>query len=289
MKSIRRFGSLILIMLAFNLWGCGAKVEKDEVTNPWVDSDEQGVMEAIGFDMKAPQDATDVRYSYMKESQIAQMTYEKDQISWVYRMKATPELVDISGMNYEWSLVDNGTVGGRNAVYYSFSTATEKTEYIDSTNTVQVVNWYDDLIGVSYSLSASGKDLNGMDIQVYAEELYAPLQTEVTDDEQKDREDEVKEYFLGEHIRSYDESSIVIEEAQDGQYNVDISIIRLCALEDGVGTFEDHVMNFTVIDPSENELQGKIYRDTDNTLTIEITKSTWEYLPIGEKLTDFGK
>ena len=74
-----------------------------------------------------------------------------------------------------------------------------------------------------------------------------------------------------------------------GTFKVDINIVRLCSLENGVGTFDDHKMIFTVDDPNEAKLTGVIYRDSDNSLTIEITDSTWMLLPSGEVLSGFGK
>lgn len=55
-----------------------------------------------------------------------------------------------------------------------YSEAKEDSEYIDDLYCVHVVNWYD--AGLSYSLSACGYDLNGMDIQVYAEQIYEASQ-----------------------------------------------------------------------------------------------------------------
>lgn len=143
-----------------------------EIGNPWTDSDEEGVLAATGSDMKAPEGAEGVYYSFMEESKMAQMTYTLDNISWVYRSMPTEALEDISGMNYEWVSTDEGTVSGREAVYMAYSDAEENAEYIDDVNYVQVVIWYDDAAGTSYSLSACGTDLNGMDIQVYAEQLF---------------------------------------------------------------------------------------------------------------------
>lgn len=263
--------------------------ENVAIENPWTESDEKGVLEATGYNVKAPEDATEVHYSFCANEKMAQVTYQKDNIDWTYRIKESTEAEDISGMNYEWNVSEEGTVSGEKAIYMGYSDAKEGSDFIDDVKYIQVVNWYDVLTGVSYSLSASGNDLNGMDIQVYAEQIYDPLQKEVTDDAKKDSEEELKEYFLGERIRSEDQSSVIINEAKDGKFDVDISIIRLCSLENGVGTFEDHVMKFTVKDPNDNELKGKIYRDSDNSLVVEITDSTWGYLPNGEKLEGFGK
>lgn len=304
MIKLTRSSKIILVLtLSLALLGCGGKdnnpaeilegAEKQgenvAVENPWTESDEKGVLEATGYNVKAPEDATEVRYSFCTDEKMAQVTYQKDNIDWTYRIKASSEAEDISGMNYEWNVSEEGTVSGKKAIYMGYSDAKEGSDFIDDVKYIQVVNWYDDLTGVSYSLSASGNDLNGMDIQVYAEQIYDPLQKEVTDDAKKDSEEELKEYFLGEHIRSEDQSSVIINEAKDGKFDVDISIIRLCSLENGVGIFEDHVMKFTVKDPNDNELKGKIYRDSDNSLVVEITDSTWEYLPNGEKLEGFGK
>lgn len=191
LKKSRLYGSMAVVLLSLGLFGCGDKAMEEsentesvnvEVANPWTDSDEQGVLEATGFDLVAPEGSSNVLYSYMDESKMAQMTFEKDNTLWVYRIKATEALEDISGMNYEWIYEDQGMVSGRNAVFYGYSDATEETEYIDSVYAVQVVNWFDDVTGVSYSLSASGTDINGMDIQVYAEEIYVPLQGEADGD-----------------------------------------------------------------------------------------------------------
>ena len=257
--------------------------EEMEIANPWTESDRQGVLEATGYDMEAPDGATDVSYSYMTDEAMAQMSYELDGASWLYRMQATDELTNISGMNYGWTNEEEGTVSGMTAEYYSYTV--EDAEQ----NDVQLVVWYDPLTAVSYSLCASGEDLNGMDIQAYAESIYVSLQGEATDDADADRETELNDYFLGEHKRSSDESVLTISENEDGTFNINLSITKLCNLENGVGTFEDHKMTFVVQDPSENELSGVIYRDSDNSLTVKITESTWELLPTDEILDGFGK
>ena len=250
------------------------------MANPWTESDEQGVAEATGFDMVAPEGATDVVYSYMSEDGLAQMCYVLDGAEWTYRIQMADELTDISGLYYTWDSELEGTVSDREAVYYG---------YAGDDGYVQLVNWYDAVTGVTYSLSASGDDLDGMDIQVFAENIYVPLQGEATDDPEGDREAELNDYFLGEHIKSEDESSLSITDNNDGTFDVDISITRLCSLENGVGTFEEHKMYFEVEDPSGNTLKGMIYRDNDNSLTIKITDSTWELLPNDEVIQGFGK
>lgn len=191
---------MLLLLSMVGLCGCGtvaandtnentnevvvSKEQEDAETiiNPWTDSDEQGVLEATGFDLALPEGATDVLYSYMNESKLAQVMYKLDGIDWNYRVQAADKLQDISGMNYEWDVTDDGFVAGKSAVYMGYSDADGTEDTIDGVKYLQVVNWYDDVAGVVYSLSACGENVNGMDIQVYAENIYAPLQGEVDGD-----------------------------------------------------------------------------------------------------------
>ena len=266
----------------------GTESEEDVIgmANPWIESDEQGVLEATGFDMKAPEGATDVAYSYIPDNKLAQMQYALDDINWTYRMEPSDELMDISGMYYGWTEDDGdkGTVSGREAVYYGYLAPEDSDE-----ESAQLVNWYDAVTGVTYSLSAVAKDLDGMDIQAYAEKLYVPLQGEATDDPEGDRANELKEYFIGEHESSYDGSKLTISDNGDDTFNVNIDIFRLCSLENAVGTFENHKMNFEAEDPNGNKMTGMIYRDSDNSLTVRITDSSWDLLPTDETIEGFGK
>ncbi len=259
-----------------------AETAAAQLANPWTESDAAGVAEATGFEMQAPEGAEAVSYSYMAEDKLAQMSYRLDGADWVYRMQSADELTDISGMNYTWDSEEEGTVSDRKAMYYAFGG-------LEDPENVQLVNWYDAVTGVTYSLSASAKELNGMDIQAFAESIFAPLQGEATDDAEADRRNELDSYFLGTHTSSYDGSELSIAENSDGTFSIDISIVRLCSLENGIGTFEDHKMYFEVEDPSGNPMSGVIYRDSDNSLDVKITDSTWEYLLNDEVISGFGK
>lgn len=257
--------------------------EEVGVANPWTESDKEGVVEATGIEIEAPENATEVVYSYMEETGLAQVQYKLDDADWVYRAQMTDEFTDISGMYYDWESEDDCEISGRKAVYYGFGGLDEP----DKEN-VQMVNWYDVVPGIMYSLSVSGRDLNGMDLSVYAENLFVPMQGEATDDPAGDRENELKDYFLGEHKKSYDDSVLTISDNSDGTFAVNISITRLCNL-DGTGSFDDHKMYFEAEDPNGEKLSGVIYRDSDNSLSIKITDSTWDYLPKDEVIDGFGK
>ena len=251
-------------------------------TESWTDSDQQGVLDATGFEMTAPDGATDIYYSYTEDGKIADMTYNLDGAVWSYRMEYTDELTEISGLDVEWTSEENGTLSGMEAIYYSYTDD-------DNVTTNQLVNWYDAVTGISYSLSAYAEDTNGMDIQVYAENIYQSMQGESTDDAEADAANELQTYFIGQHTSSNDGSELDITDNGDGTYKVDIDIFRLCTLENGVGTFADHKMTFEVNDPNENPMKGEIYLDSDNSLCIKITDSTWNYLPNDEVIEGFDQ
>lgn len=262
-----------------------SSTENTQIANPWTESDEQGVAAATGFDMKAPDGATEVSYSYLEEDGLAQMTYVLEGADWNFRMQATDKLTDISGLSYDWTPTD-GNVSWMAASYYGW----QENDDVNGEG-VQLVVWYDAVTGVDYSLSASGQDLNGMDIQVYAENIYNTNETqgEATDDPEQDQENELNQYFLGEHERSDDGSRLTITDNQDGTYNIALSITRLCDMENGVGTFADHKMTFEIEDPSGEKMTAMIYLDSDSSLAIKILDSTWTYLQTGDVIDGFGK
>lgn len=258
-----------------------------ETTAPWVESDKEGVLEATGLEISAPEGASDAAYAYLKDEKVAQVTYVLDDIKWTYRMKAADTLTDLSDKDQEWldaaapDVDTDENVSGREAKYYGYVAEGEAD--------IQIADWYDAVTGTAYSLTAEAEDLDGIDMQYYAENVYEPLQGDATDDAEKDRENELKDYFIGRHESSYDGSTLTISDNNDGTFNIDISIFRLCDLENGTATFENHKLNFEAEDPNGEKLSGMIYRDSDNSLTVKITDSSWELLPKDETFEGFGR
>ncbi len=141
------------------------------MANPWIDSDEEGVLEATGVNVIAPEGATNVLYSYMPSEGMAQLNFNMDGAMWVYRVQPAEKLEDISGVYYEWNFTEETTVAGMEAMNYSY-TSEQEGEFIDNIESTRVVNWYDAENKVTYSLYVSGIDINGLDNIVYAENLY---------------------------------------------------------------------------------------------------------------------
>lgn len=145
----------------------------ENVGNPWVESDAEGVQEATGLTIYTPAEATNARYSFLETDDMAQVVFDYDgHADWTFRKQKTDKLIDISGMYYEWVYQGSALVSGREAVEYAYAEEADDSGMIDDLFGVQVINWYDDASGITYSLSVSGTDLNGMDIQVIAENLF---------------------------------------------------------------------------------------------------------------------
>ncbi len=149
------------------------------LANPWRDCEEADVWDYAPNGFSAPEGASNVKWSLMEVEDnttlpgtMVQMTFDLDDISFVARQQpvAGEEIVDISGMNYEWDVTDEGTLqnwGGGN-MPCRISRHIGEDEYVD------ICLWFDIETGHAYSLSAEGKDLDGFDIQAIAEQIYDP-------------------------------------------------------------------------------------------------------------------
>lgn len=143
------------------------------VENPWVDTDKEGVLAATGLDISVPAEATEVKYSYMKTSNIAQATFKyKDNNDWTFRMQKADMIMDISGLYYGWTSQEEVKVSGKEAMMYAYAEGQNASGMLDDMFGVQLVNWYDDTKNITYSLSVSGKNINGIDLQAIVENHF---------------------------------------------------------------------------------------------------------------------
>lgn len=144
------------------------------IANPWIDTTKEGVIEATGLNIYTPQEATNAQYSYMTTSNMAQVTFEMyGNDGWTFRKQKADMLMDISGLYYEWVNQESTQVAGKEAMLYAYVEGADDSGMIDNLYGVQLINWYDDTTGITYSLSVAGTDLNGMDLEVIAQNLFA--------------------------------------------------------------------------------------------------------------------
>ncbi|GEM_PF-1357096 len=143
------------------------------IGNPWEDCSAPEMEQALGFVINVPKEAQDTRYSICSTENLgeADFTWQGQEIC--ARMKPTPKFEDISGMYYDWATDRNGQVSYCDARI--MSAEEDGVTYI-------VCNWYDAVPGMMYSLSTSGKNLDGFDIIGLAEQIFKPLQGDVDGD-----------------------------------------------------------------------------------------------------------
>ena len=117
------------------------------MANPVTECTQEELVQASSIDLKAPEGATNVAYSYIDtgaEYPIAQVVYTQNDIEFTYRAQAgggtTAE--DISGVYAEWS--NTADVQCENC------TAT-----ISSNDEGSLATWFDVVPGINYSLSTS--------------------------------------------------------------------------------------------------------------------------------------
>ena len=90
-------------------------------------------------------------------------------MEYTARIKSADAFEDISGLYYDWADELPCVIGRCDGVCRRAITDDGMTD---------VCLWYDALPGLMYSVSASGADLNGFDIQAAAEQVYLPMQAE---------------------------------------------------------------------------------------------------------------
>lgn len=88
--------------------------------------------------------------------------------------------------------------------------------------------------------------------------------------------------FIGEYVDDNKDPSLEISKRSDGKFDVQISIFRLCTLDDGIGELQEDKIVFSVTDPNGNPMEGVITRDGDKAV-VEFTKTTWTYISSGDK------
>lgn len=91
-----------------------------------------------------------------------------------------------------------------------------------------------------------------------------------------------------EYVGTYGASngSAVSIETNGTGYTVSITLIRLTALDNGIGTANGDQMTFTATDASGDPIAGTIdWQAGGDAITLTFTDSTWEYLPNGTQYT----
>ena len=134
--------------------------------NPVHATDAEGLAQATGIVFTVPSGAADVQYSYLAipdASPIAEMRFTMDGNDYLLRARARRELdgEDISGLFYDWTLVQADTVKEREAIIYTNGEAGH-------------IDWVDADSGVLYCLGMK-TGATPETLKAAAERVFSPL------------------------------------------------------------------------------------------------------------------
>ena len=177
--------TLLAVIMAFAMCACGETAEEEPsagLANPVTECTAEEMLEATGFNLAAPENATDVRYFYISAEglePIAQVQFTVNDNEYCYRAQATAETeimksIDtateagntLSGLNYEWkagAMVDVSYCEGVCAF---------------NEGSAGFVSWLDVVPGVLYSLGMNDHCTQDTLLDM-AESIFVPLQGDV--------------------------------------------------------------------------------------------------------------
>ena len=149
--------------------------ESSGMANPWTETDAAGILSVCGVEFGIPEEADQITYQVFKSEKMGEMDFVLSSgAECCARVQPTSELEDISGAYFDWQGTEECLVNGT----YMGTIASAKDEGKD----IQICNWYDDDLGLSYSVTVEDTDLNGFDIQAVAEQLCPVVQAPVITD-----------------------------------------------------------------------------------------------------------
>lgn len=187
---------LLSLMMVFAMCACGAKEESSEIANPVTECTYDELIEMGCVDIKAPENAEDVQYSYIAvegEETIAQVTFAIDGNEFCYRAQPTgitsimsnvdgtevsmDQLLEalnagtqmgaaLSGLNYEWG-----------------ACATVDVSYCDglcafNAGDAGFITWLDVAPGILYSLGMNDGCAQNL-LEDTAAAIFVPVQGNV--------------------------------------------------------------------------------------------------------------
>lgn len=137
------------------------------IVNPMREVDENEIAGDTGITVKAPDGSTDVgyfMYDMPGEAALSEMGFTLNGTTYTLRFQATAELIDISGMYFDFTFEEAVQISGHDG------------ELLYNEGAEGICLWYDADAGVTYSMSVeTGATAEGL--TVMAETMYASLQT----------------------------------------------------------------------------------------------------------------
>lgn len=162
---------VLSVLCIFALASCANKKTEEEpavgMPNPWEETDAKGFVEKSGLDLNVPEGAENVIYRVLTETKLGEMQFTLNGVEFNARIKSVGEWEDLSGIYVTWDSTEDCEI--------SYCSGKLMTGKLDG-KTVELVEWFDIVPGVMYSLSCSDTDLDGLDIIAVAEQVFKPMQ-----------------------------------------------------------------------------------------------------------------
>ena len=140
-----------------------------DIVNPWLDLTAEQLEEVSGLRFGVPEGAEDIIYRYLPEEGLATMQFTREKEEYCIRGQkralsaADRELIDISGMYFDWD--DEEEIGFGNC-YGVFGRAQTGTE-----NWVERILWYDPDRAILYALAVYTTEPGSLDLAGVAEKI----------------------------------------------------------------------------------------------------------------------
>ena len=223
------------------------------LANPWRDASEDEATEGRERMFRAPDYASNTVWRIMdgniapdddKEPLIELDfdivdEYSTRSFTARYRKDAEPE-DDISGMFYEWDVEDEGTLSGWElpAKFY---------RSLGEDETVDLCTWYDEELGIAYSLSVAAEDLDGFDIQAVVENMYNG-DDDGSDDSDIPGSDEADAHEMTTDIEGCDTFTQIVDNLDAGKGYTNVTLGDEDVLLVASGTYDNLDGNNAAID-----------------------------------------
>lgn len=138
------------------------------MANPWVELTAEELTEKAGVTFGVPEDAKNVIYRYNESQQLAEMQFDFNDTPICARIMPAKAYTDISGV-----YVDHWDVEEDVMIDYCHGKVMRS---ITESETTDVCQWFDNVPGLMYCVTATAADLDGFDITAIANQIFVSVQ-----------------------------------------------------------------------------------------------------------------
>lgn len=138
-----------------------------QIANPWTETTAGALVETLGLSFNPPEAAENIVYRMMESESLAEMQFTLDGAKCIARIMPAAGFVDISGMYYDWSSVEDCEV--------QWCSGEIRRAAVDGRK-IELCLWHDMVPGLMYSVGATVSEDAELDILALANLLFVPAQ-----------------------------------------------------------------------------------------------------------------